>query len=307
MWRWRLLREYSLLKISFCNLILQKPEGNNVYTAIQCFDLQLGNGRNFRHIHKFSRPVGISQVWVAFSLGHIKLLGQALSSVQFSSVAQSCPTLCDPMNRSTPGLPVLGNINLQRAEDCPVTTLLLLSLLLPPNFLIYQEFGLSEHAVPICFGEKKDNGCPNCFLMVVIRTFLKFSPTQILVGYLWRSLVLCFLILFLTGIGRQTEMVSLILQRWWWHCEDCVRDRAVFNKGNTQCARQHYIACVYMYLWGFPGGANGKEPACQCRRHRRCRFDPWVGKIPWKRAWHPTPVFLPGESHGQRSLAGYSP
>ena len=33
----------------------------------------------------------------------------------------------------------------------------------------------------------------------------------------------------------------------------------------------------------------------------------WVGKIPWRREWHPTPVFLPGESHGQRSLVGYSP
>jgi len=40
---------------------------------------------------------------------------------------------------------------------------------------------------------------------------------------------------------------------------------------------------------------------------RRCNFDPWVGKIPWKRAWQPTPVFLTGESHGQRSLEGYSP
>ena len=36
-------------------------------------------------------------------------------------------------------------------------------------------------------------------------------------------------------------------------------------------------------------------------------FAPWVGKIPWRRKWQPTPVFLPGESHGQRSLAGYSP
>ena len=57
----------------------------------------------------------------------------------------------------------------------------------------------------------------------------------------------------------------------------------------------------------FPGGTSGKEPACQCRKHKRHRFDPWVGKIPWRRAWQPTPVFLPGESHGQRSLAGYSP
>ena len=41
-------------------------------------------------------------------------------------------------------------------------------------------------------------------------------------------------------------------------------------------------------------------------RRRRWGFDPWVGKIPWRRAWQPTPVFLPGESHGERSLAGYS-
>ena len=51
---------------------------------------------------------------------------------------------------------------------------------------------------------------------------------------------------------------------------------------------------------GFPGGTCGKHPACP-RRHKRCRFDPWVGKIPWRRAWQPTLVFLPGESHGQRS------
>ena len=57
----------------------------------------------------------------------------------------------------------------------------------------------------------------------------------------------------------------------------------------------------------FPSDANGKEPACQCRRHKRYWFDPWVGKIPWRRAWQPTPVFLPGESHGQRSPAGYGP
>ena len=58
---------------------------------------------------------------------------------------------------------------------------------------------------------------------------------------------------------------------------------------------------------GFPAGAGGKEPACQCRRHKRHGFDSWVGKIRWSRAQQPTSVFLPGESHGQRSLAGYSP
>jgi len=62
-----------------------------------------------------------------------------------------------------------------------------------------------------------------------------------------------------------------------------------------------------MPLKGFPGGASGKEPDCQCRRHNRCAFHPWVRKIPWRRAWQSTPVLLPGESHGQRSLVGYSP
>ena len=50
-----------------------------------------------------------------------------------------------------------------------------------------------------------------------------------------------------------------------------------------------------------------KKPSCQGRRHKRHGFDPWVGKIPWKRKWQPSPVFLPGEFHGQRSLAGYNP
>ena len=54
---------------------------------------------------------------------------------------------------------------------------------------------------------------------------------------------------------------------------------------------------------GLPWWLSGKVSACQCKRHR---FDLWVRKIPWKRKWQPTPVFLPGKSHGQRSLAGYS-
>ena len=57
----------------------------------------------------------------------------------------------------------------------------------------------------------------------------------------------------------------------------------------------------------FPGGSDGKEFTCQCRRYWRLRFDPWVRKISWRRKWQPPPVFLPGKSHGQRSLAGYSP
>ena len=59
-------------------------------------------------------------------------------------------------------------------------------------------------------------------------------------------------------------------------------------------------ACVL----AFPSGLDGEESACQYERHR---VNPWVGKIPWKREWLSSPVLLPGESHGQRSMVGYSP
>ena len=54
---------------------------------------------------------------------------------------------------------------------------------------------------------------------------------------------------------------------------------------------------------GFPASSVGKEPACQCGRFKRLGFDSWVGKISWRRRWQNTPVLLPGEFHGQRSLA----
>ena len=93
----------------------------------------------------------------------------------------------------------------------------------------------------------------------------------------------------------------------------------VFLPGESQ-GRRSLVGCR---LWGHtestrlkwlssssasrPGGASGKEPTCQCRRPKRCKFDSWVGEIPCRRVWQPTPVFLSGESHGQRSLVGYSP
>ena len=55
---------------------------------------------------------------------------------------------------------------------------------------------------------------------------------------------------------------------------------------------------------GLPWWLTGKESACKCSRHK---FNPWVGKIPWRRKWQHIPVFLPGKSHGQRRLVGYSP
>ena len=62
-----------------------------------------------------------------------------------------------------------------------------------------------------------------------------------------------------------------------------------------------------MDVLGLPWWLSGKVSVCQCRSHIRRELNPWVGKIPWRRKWEPTPVFLPGEFHGQRTLAGYSP
>ena len=69
----------------------------------------------------------------------------------------------------------------------------------------------------------------------------------------------------------------------------------------------HLISVSYCTIYRIPDGTSGKESACQCRRCKRQGFNPWVGKIPQRRAWQPTPVFLPEESHGQRSLADNCP
>ena len=58
---------------------------------------------------------------------------------------------------------------------------------------------------------------------------------------------------------------------------------------------------------GLPCWLSGQEFACQCRSHRRLKFYFWVWKILWRRKWKATPGFMPGKSHGQRSLVGYSP
>ena len=73
----------------------------------------------------------------------------------------------------------------------------------------------------------------------------------------------------------------------------------------TQGLNPHFLCCrlIITEPAGFPRLLSGKEPACQFRRHR---FDPWVGKNPWRRKWQPTPVFFLGKSHGQRNLPGYS-
>ena len=66
-----------------------------------------------------------------------------------------------------------------------------------------------------------------------------------------------------------------------------------------------FINKIYAYIniWGLPWWLSSKEYICQ---HRRLKFDPWIGKIPQRRKWQPTPVFLPGKSHGKKSLVDYT-
>ena len=68
-----------------------------------------------------------------------------------------------------------------------------------------------------------------------------------------------------------------------------------------------WVLVLAVYLSRLPGWRGSKELACQCRTHKRCGFDPWVGKIPWRRKCQLTAVFLPGKCHGCRSLVGCSP
>ena len=92
---------------------------------------------------------------------------------------------------------------------------------------------------------------------------------------------------------RRTDAFEL----WFWRRLSRVPWAA--RKSNQSVLKEINPEC-------FPGGADGKEPACQCRRHKRPGFNPRVGKIPCKRSWQPTPVFLLGKFCGQRRLVGYS-
>ena len=86
---------------------------------------------------------------------------------------------------------------------------------------------------------------------------------------------------------------------------DVLRISLVF--GNLSCDSFNSMSQMQHSAMGFPGSTSVKDLTCQCRRCKRLGFDPWIRKIPWSRKWHPTPIFLPEEFHGQKSLVAYSP
>ena len=117
-----------------------------------------------------------------------------------------------------------------------------------------------------------------------------------------------------TGPPGKTQVFSLLRERLevFKHFSYYKQIISSFTQGNNNTSTNTlcwlliwYPDLCHGYIWINPGG-SGKELTCQCRRPNRHGFDPWVGKSPWRKAWQPIPIFLPEESHGQRSLAGYS-
>ena len=106
------------------------------------------------------------------------------------------------------------------------------------------------------------------------------------------------------GISEWNEMRQTELG---WGCLWSSNTRMKLTTVYTRYIYSIYSVCVCVCVCVYAHIYSSKESACQYRRCRRHSFDPWVGKIPWSRKWQPTPVFLPGKSHEQRSLADYSP
>ena len=81
-------------------------------------------------------------------------------------------------------------------------------------------------------------------------------------------------------------------------------DRVTSQGDSISCEGSQAVGRGCGIVAGGSLGAQQQRISLQCRRCKRRGFPPWVGKLPWRRAWQPSPVFLPGESHGQRTLLG---
>ena len=141
--------------------------------------------------------------------------------------------------------------------------------------------------------QKECNGRSNLFLFFL----LAYSCFTMLCQFLYNQL--------LCSQYRKVNQLHVYVQPLFFGFPpDLGHHRAL---SRVPCAIQQVLICYLFYTWyqqcmSFPGGTNSKEPACQCRRHKRCDFDPWVRKIPWRRARQLTPVSLPRASPGRRSL-----
>ena len=101
-------------------------------------------------------------------------------------------------------------------------------------------------------------------------------------------------------LTKASALIPVILQAFF---PSAITSVVLNNFFPTPEHLRHSPASNWISSWRL----SGKGSACQCRRRKGRKPDPWVGKIPWKRKWQPTPVILPRKSHGQRSLVGYCP
>ena len=87
--------------------------------------------------------------------------------------------------------------------------------------------------------------------------------------------------------------------------KNCRNNKICLFLNSTEIPHVHTYKhlLVFTETLELPMRLSGKKSACQCR----CGFHPWVGKIPWRREWQPTPILLPEKSHGQKSLESCSP
>ena len=116
---------------------------------------------------------------------------------------------------------------------------------------------------------------------------------------------------------RRVKWLSKLSVSQWQSCnwEPVPTPKPIFSLTHTLTDMEAWSDCLQQTHWilifgahffelgSFPGGSHGKRV---CLQRGRPRFNPWVGKIPWKRKWQPTPVLLPGKSHEWRCLIGFS-
>ena len=229
-------------------------------------------------------------------------------SVQFSSVAQSCPTLCDPMNCSTPGLPVHHQL-LEFTQTQADLKCLLISLVIYCNWITKKEFRFSENIVISLI---------NTSVLIMKKYLTKFYrqhnrgflETE---GQFWLSIwrvLLAFHGEGLQMVDSMNKTVSQIPQyfsiSFWLHPTAC---RILVPPPGIKPTPLHW-KCRALIT-----GPPGKLPF-ECLTTHSCRARPCehlnlklnsILHTYGRRRWHPTPVLLPGKSNGWRSLVGCSP
>ena len=131
--------------------------------------------------------------------------------------------------------------------------------------------------------------------------------------YIWIYMCVCVCVCVQMYLSKTLKIYTQNYGLWWSPTEGR-KDRYSLLQTSLVVQRLkppklpisiHMYTCIHINFLGF-WWLSGKESTHQCRRHRRCGFYPWVGKILWRREWPPNPIFFTGEFHGQRNLSGYS-